>query len=227
MRGKAILLVEDEPSIQKLVGQLLRAEGCRVAVSRTLSAARAELGKRTKPDLLILDRRLPDGDGLDLCRELKTCGFAPPILFLSSKSGTTDKVLGLKMGGDDYLAKPFEADELLARVEAILRRSSRGGQKETALSFAGITVDPEKHRCLCGGREVKLAPKEFELLSLFLSMPGKVLSKEFLSRRIWGHDFIDTSRAIEMSIRRLRAGLGPKAGAIETVKGYGFKLEKQ
>ncbi|NLO91926.1 MAG: response regulator transcription factor [Elusimicrobia bacterium] len=229
MKKKSVFLLEDDPAIQRLIQQILVKEGYRAHVNKTLESARRTI-RQCRPDLIILDRRLPDGDGLEFCRDLKNLLPAPlpPVLFLTSKNSTTDKVLGIKMGGDDYLTKPFQVDELLARIEALLRRSgSQDAAPPPVLSHAGIELDSEKHSCIADGREKGLWPKEFELLRLFLSKPGKVISKEFISREIWGHDFIDTSRAIEMTVRRLKNKLGSKGALLVTVKGYGFKLEAE
>lgn len=227
MKKKSIFLLEDDPAIQRLIHQILVKEGYRTHVCKTLAAGREEI-RVFAPDLVILDRRLPDGDGLEFCRDLKTLlpQPLPPVLFLTSKNSTTDKVLGLKMGGDDYLTKPFQVDELLARIEALLRRSgSFEAPPPPRLSCGGIELDSEKHTCIVDNQEKGLWPKEFELLRLFLSKPGRVISKEFISREVWGHDFIDTSRAIEMTVRRLKNKLGRRGVQLQTVKGYGFKFD--
>ncbi|MFA6584597.1 MAG: response regulator transcription factor [Elusimicrobiaceae bacterium] len=220
-----VLLLEDDPTIAHLIGQILEKEAYVVKKAKNIKLAQ-KLLEEHPPDIVIADRRLPDGDGLDFCRELKsrheTSGI--PIMFLTSKDSTTDKVLGLKMGGDDYLTKPFQVDELLARVEVLLRRFAPEEKTNPILVHGGIELDPEKHTCRCEAKDLALWPKEFELLKIFLSKPGKVISKEFLSQHIWGHDFISRSRAIEMSVRRLKAKLGPKGYFIKTVKGYGYKL---
>lgn len=224
MKKHTILLVEDEAAISRLIDQILTKEGYLVKKAATLKAAQTMLTKPS-PNLIIMDRRLPDGDGLDFCRvvknERKTASI--PVMFLTSKGSTADKVTGLKMGGDDYLTKPFQVDELLARVEVLLRRSAPP-PATTALSVGGIELDVENHICTADGAEVKLWPKEFELLQIFLTRPGKVISKEFLSQQIWGHDFISTSRAVEMSVHRLKLKLKKKGDLLHTVKGYGFKL---
>lgn len=224
MKKHTILLVEDEAAISRLIDQILTKEGYLVKKAATLKTAQTMLTKPA-PDLIIMDRRLPDGDGLDFCRivksERKTASI--PVMFLTSKGSTADKVTGLKMGGDDYLTKPFQVDELLARVEVLLRRSAPP-PATTALSAGGIELDVENHICMSDGVEVKLWPKEFELLQIFLTRPGKVISKEFLSQQIWGHDFISTSRAVEMSVHRLKLKLKKKGDLLHTVKGYGFKL---
>ena len=227
MKKYHLLIVEDDPSIQRLLVQTLDKEGYKPSKAKTLGEARALL-RLHAPDLIILDRRLPDGDGLELCHELKTAPATAqtPILFLTSKNSTADKVVGLKMGADDYLTKPFDLDELLARVEALLRRSSPP-EATTVYEYAGITLNTAQHQCIVTGKAVTLWPKEFELLKLFLSRPGHVLSKEFISMQIWGHEFIDTSRAIEMSVRRLRQRLGSKGKYLQTIKGYGFLLAEK
>ncbi|MFA5160807.1 MAG: response regulator transcription factor [Elusimicrobiales bacterium] len=227
MNKRLILVVEDDPAICRLIAQTLEKEGYRARKAKTIGEARDSV-RNSRPDMIILDRRLPDGDGLELCRALKTGSDAlpAPILFLTSKNSTSDKVVGLKMGADDYLTKPFELDEMLARVEALMRRSGPREQSDRH-EYAGIALDAEQHQCIVDGKWVRLWPKEFELLKLFLSKPGKVLSKEHICRRIWGHDFIDTSRAVEMSVRRLRARLGPGGWMIKTVKGYGFMLSSE
>lgn len=228
MNHKKIFLLEDDPIIQRLIVQILEKEGYKVRACKTIASAAVEVVKFV-PDLLILDRRLPDGDSIELCRLLKGARdvMPSPVMFLTSKNSTSDKVLGLKMGADDYLTKPFEVDELLARVEVLLRRNAApvplGGA--APLVLGGIRLEVDKHLCTVDGKEIVLWPKEFELLKLFISRPDKVISKDFLSQHVWGHDFIDTSRAIEMSVRRLRSKLGRKHGSLlKTVKGYGFKL---
>lgn len=225
MKKRTILVVEDETAISRLIDQILTKEGYNVRKAHSLKTAQPGLTK-PMPDLVIMDRRLPDGDGLELCRQIKNDPklAAIPVMFLTSKGSTADKVTGLKMGGDDYLTKTFQVDELLARVEVLLRRAAPPAPQTSELSFAGITLDAEKHVCTAGGTEIKLWPKEFELMQIFLSRPGKVISKEFLSQQIWGHDFISTSRAVEMSVHRLKTKLGPKGDLLRTVKGYGFKL---
>lgn len=224
-----VLLVEDDAQTQQLIRQILETEGYRVRVAPSLFRAQGEV-QRHAPDLIILDRRLPDGDGIAFCRQLKAAEAtrALPILFLTAKSSTSDRVLGLKLGGDDYLVKPFQVEELVARVEALFRRVQADGEAPAGkvLSVHGIELDLDRHLCTVGGRAVRLWPKEFELLQMFLERPGRLLSKEFLSERVWGHEFLVSSRAIETAVQRLRHKLGSKGKLIETVKGYGFKLQE-
>ncbi len=229
MSRAKILIIEDDAATQRLVVKILEKEGYRILAADSLWKAKNNLA-RFMPDLILLDRRLPDGDGLDFCREVKseerTKGL--PVIFLTSKDSVMDKVVGLKMGGDDYLTKPFQAEELLARIEALLRRTKpESASQVKVLQAHGITLDLDRHQCSESRRIVDLWPKEFELLQVFMEKPGRLLSKEFLSERVWGHEFFPTSRAIEISIQRLRKKLGPKGDCIETVKGYGFKLQEE
>jgi DNA-binding response OmpR family regulator len=224
-----VLIVEDDAKTSGLISELLGQEGYQVQTASSLFMAQGRLRQR-QPDLVILDRRLPDGDGCDFCRQLKAdpSTKAIPVLFLTSKSSTTDKVVGLKIGGDDYLAKPFDLEELLARVEALLRRASREPDDVAkVLENGGVQLDLGRHLCTAGGKKVALWPMEFELLQAFLERPGRLLSKEFLSERVWGHELLTNSRAIETSIQRLRRKLGPRGRNIETVKGFGFRWQDE
>lgn len=183
---------------------------------------------RSLPDLIVLDRKLPDGDGLGFCRTIKSAERTQriPILFLTAKDRAVDRLIDLKIGGDDFLVKPFESEELLVRIEALLQRTQREIPNEVnALLVDSIAVDLDKHECRVGKERIRLWPQEFELLKLFLERPGRLLSKEFLSERIWGHDFFPSSRAIDTAVQRLRRRLGSKGKLIETVKGYGYKLQ--
>ena len=229
MSRARILVVEDDPRVQTLLCQLLGKEGYATRSADTLFKARGQL-HRNSPDLVLLDRKLPDGDGLDLCRAIKSSEPTQriPVLFLTAKDSTVERVVGLKIGGDDYLVKPFQSEELLARIEVLLRRTR--GEVEPAerlLSVHGVTMDLDKHECRLGAARIRLWPKEFEMLKVFLERPGRLLSKEFLSERIWGHDFFSSSRAIDTSVQRLRRRLGSKGHVIETIKGYGYKMQAQ
>jgi DNA-binding response OmpR family regulator len=223
-----ILLLEDDAKTAELVSEILRKEGYLVQLAASLFSARGKIA-RSLPNLVIVDRRLPDGDGCDFCRDLRAeeRTRSIPVLFLTSKTSTTDKVVGLKMGGDDYLTKPFDIAELLARVEALLRRTRRESEpsRPAMLKGRGVSLDLDRHVCLAGKRRIDLWPKEFELLQVFLERPGRLLSKEFLSERVWGHELFMNSRAIETAIQRLRRKLGPSGRAIETVKGFGFRYQ--
>jgi DNA-binding response OmpR family regulator len=229
-KTRRVLVVEDDAKTADLVSAVLQKEGYQVHLAASLFAAQGQM-RRHPPDLVILDRRLPDGDGCGFCRDLKADDRtkAIPVLFLTSKTSTTDKVVGLKIGGDDYLAKPFDIEELLARVEALLRRAARepSAASGLVLKARGITLDLDQHQCRADKRRVELWPGEFELLRTFLERPGRMLSKEFLSERVWGHELFTNSRAIDTAIQRLRRKLGPRGREIETVTGYGFRLRDE
>jgi DNA-binding response OmpR family regulator len=229
MNRAFVFIVEDDPKIKRLVCQTLEKEGFQVKSAGSLFRARNEIC-RNLPDLIILDRGLPDGDGADFCQELRTSERTKHIavLFLTVKRGLTDRITGLKIGGDDYLSKPFRLEELVARVEAILRRVKRDIKYvPKVFKTKGIMLDIDKHECRVGEKAVKLWPKEFELLQTFLERQGRVLSREFLSERVWDWGYLESSHTIDTTVQRLRKKLGKRADLIETVKGYGFRIKDE
>jgi len=221
----AILVVEDDARTQEVLAQALSAEGYAVRPAPSLFRARGEVARRL-PDLVLLDRELPDGNGQDFCRELKaserTRGV--PVIFLTRRAGPADQVVGLKLGADDYVPKPFQPEVLLARVEALLRRTRAAPEPAARLAVPGVELDLEGHECRAGGKAVRLWPKEFELLRVFLEKPGRLLRRDFICERVWGHAYPGGTRAIDVAIQRLRRKLGKAGERIETVKGYGWKL---
>jgi DNA-binding response OmpR family regulator len=226
MNAPQVLIVEDDPKTQDLICRILSGEGYRTRSTPSIFGATSEV-HRLLPDLIILDRRLSDGDGLELCRQLRALERTRylPILFLTSKNTAIDRVLGLKIGGDDYLSKPFHSEELLARVEALMRRSRAPEEPpQRTLSAHGILLDLDRHECRVKNKVVDLWPKEFELLKILMERAGRLLSKEFLSERIWAHEAFASSRAIDTAVQRLRRKLGPCGDCLETVKGYGYRL---
>jgi DNA-binding response OmpR family regulator len=223
-----ILIVDDDVKILDLIRQTMKKEGYEVKTAPSLSDAR-KLLKAKIPDIIILDRMLPDGDGLQFCNEIRKGGGTKniPILFLTAKAGGADRVIGLKMGGDDYLPKPFLLEELLARIEVILRRSALpAGKKKPILRMEGVVLDLDKHECQVGGVKIDLWPKEFKLLQLFMDNPSRSLSKEFIAKSIWSTDIDNMvgSRAMDVTIQRLRSKLGKWGNLIKTVRGYGFSF---
>lgn len=224
-RRPRALVVEDEPSVRGLLAEILEAEGFRVASAASLSGARRAL-EGGAPALVVVDRRLPDGDGLELCGALRAASPTRhvPVLVVSARGGVVDRVAGLRGGADDYLAKPFNADELSARARALARRAFA---EDAPLACGPIRLDPGRHECRVGGREVELWPTEFELLRTFLERPGRLLSREFLCERVWGHAALPSSRAVETAVQRLRRRLGEAGGFLETVRGYGFRLRER
>jgi DNA-binding response OmpR family regulator len=226
MDKKKVLLVEDDSNTVRFVKKILESEGYDLHIAGTLKQARNNISK-TVPNLIILDRHLPDGDGLELCREIRLDGRTKkvPMLFLTAKGSISDKIAGFKIGGDDYLTKPFHIEELLARIDAMLRRTEKTAEPSVGiLKTKGIILDISSHECKVNGTPVSLWPKEFELLKVLIERKGKVLNKSFLGEYVWDKDSFTDSRAIEITVQRLRKKLGKRGNIIETVKGYGFKL---
>lgn len=223
-RRPCVLVVEDEPAVRGLLTELLEAEGFRVEAAGTLDGARRAL-EEAPWDLVVLDRGLPDGDGLELCRSLRAneATRTLPVLVVSARMRVEERVVGLRGGADDYLGKPFHPAELAARARALTRRWPRA---EGPMASGSIRLDPDRHECAVGGRAVGLWPTEFELLRAFLERPGRVLTRDFLSERVWGHTAVPSSRAVETAVQRLRRRLGAEGRRLETVRGYGFRLRE-
>jgi two-component system response regulator RegX3 len=224
-----ILVVDDEESILQFVSYNLRKEGYAVTVApdgdRALALATAD-----PFDLVILDIMLPGTDGYEVCRRLREAGDTP-VLFLSARDTELDKVVGLELGGDDYLAKPFGVRELIARVKALLRRSGQratSSQRDDApLEAAGIVLDEGSHVALFGQTEIDLTPREFELLACLMRHAGRVLSREQLLREAWGWQYVVETKTVDTHIKRLRdklAAAGVDPLAVETVRGYGYRI---
>jgi phosphate regulon transcriptional regulator PhoB len=225
--AREVLVVEDEPDIRRLVVLHLERDGfrCRTAANG-LDALRE--AKANVPDLVVLDLMLPGIDGLEVCRRLRsdasTAGV--PIIMLTAKSDEVDRVVGLEVGADDYVAKPFSPKELVARVRAVLRRS-RPEHPTRVLAVGPVTLDPERHAVTLGGRALPLTPKEFDLLQALLEAAGRVLSREYLLNHVWGYARADEieSRTVDVHVRRLRAKLGDAGSRIATVKSVGYRFE--
>ena len=225
---KRILVVDDENSITEFVGYALRKEGYDVDVFENgedaLSAAR-----QNTYDLFVLDIMLPGMDGYELCRRLRSITSAP-VLFLSARDTELDKVVGLEIGGDDYLAKPFGVRELIARVHALLRRGAGDyGFGSKAITAGGITLDEDAHVAKGDKGALDLTPREFELLASLMKNAGKVVSREELLREAWGWEYLTETKTVDTHIKRLRdkieqAGYDP--GLVETVRGYGYRFRQ-
>ncbi|MBI3628248.1 MAG: response regulator transcription factor [Candidatus Rokubacteria bacterium] len=224
-----VLIVEDEPDIRRLVVLTLEREGFRCRAAATGTEALREV-KAKVPDLVVLDLMLPEVDGLEVCRRLRAdrVTSALPIIMLTAKADEVDRVVGLEMGADDYLVKPFSPRELAARARALLRRVR---QRETprALSVGTLTLDADRHLVTAGGQAVPLTPKEFDLLQALLESAGRVLSREQLLARVWGYARADEieSRTVDVHVRRLRAKLGAEGRRIATLKGVGYRFEAE
>ena len=225
--AREVLVVEDEPDIRRLVVLHLERDGFRCRTATSGSDALREV-KTALPDLVVLDLMLPELDGLEVCRRLRgdTSTASVPIIMLTAKSDEVDRIVGLEVGADDYVGKPFSPKELVARVRAVLRRA-RPEQVATVLSVGPITLDAARHAVSLDGRPLLLTPKEFDLLQALLEAAGRVLSREFLLNRVWGYARADEieSRTVDVHVRRLRAKLGDAGNRIATVKSVGYRFE--
>ena len=226
---KEILVIEDEPQLARLVEMHLRDAGCRVEVALTGAEGLAKAKKR-RFDLLVLDLMLPDMDGLDVCRELRTQQNYMPILILTARSGEVDRVLGLELGADDYLTKPFSVRELVARVKAILRRVDRMAEEKSeleSLNFEDLTIDRGKRRVAINGHGVRLTAKEYDLLVQFARNPGRVYTRSQLLDLVWGYGEGTYEHTVNSHINRLRAKIEDDPSQprfIRTVWGVGYRF---
>ena len=225
-----VLVVEDEPDIRDLIVLHLAREGfrCRTAANGVDALAEA---RRAPPDLLVLDLMLPGLGGLEVCRRLRAdpATAALPIIMLTAKADEVDRVVGLEVGADDYVVKPFSPKELVARVRAVLRRAQATGPGGGPVLRAGaLTLDPGRHEVVVDARPLALTPKEFDLLQALMESGGRVLSREQLLTRVWGYAHADEieSRTVDVHVRRLRAKLGDEGRRIATVTGVGYRLER-
>ena len=222
-----VLVVEDEPDIRDLLAFHLEREGFQVTRATTGPEALRQL-RVAPPDLVILDLMLPEMDGLEVCRRLRAdpATAALPVIMLTAKGDEVDRVVGLEMGADDYVVKPFSPKEMLARVRAVLRRA-RTAVSGAPLAAGGISLDGGRHQVMVSERPLTLTPKEFDLLRALLEARGRVLSREFLLDRVWGYARAGEieSRTVDVHVRRLRAKLGPEGERILTVKNVGYRLD--
>ena len=224
-----ILVVDDEPSITEFVGYALKKEGFAPDVVDNGEDALA-MAQKNDYDLFVLDIMLPGMDGYELCRRLRAKTSAP-VLFLSARDTELDKVVGLEIGGDDYLAKPFGVRELIARVRALLRRSQGNemvGANNHAITASGITLDEDAHTATGPAGNIDLTPREFELMACLMKNAGKVVSREELLRDAWGWEYLTETKTVDTHIKRLRdkieqAGYDP--GLVETVRGYVYRFK--
>jgi phosphate regulon transcriptional regulator PhoB len=222
-----VLIVEDEPDIRELVVHHLRREGYQVSAASSGEEALRQV-QAAPPDLVILDLMMPAMDGLEVCRRLRQdpATASLPIVMLTAKGDEVDRVLGLEIGADDYVVKPFSPKELLARVRAVLRRS-RPAPSAAPLRLGELVIDLGTHTASVGGLALALTPKEFDLLRALVEARGRVLSREFLLDRVWGYSRASEieSRTVDVHVRRLRVKLGPEGRRILTVKSVGYRLD--
>lgn len=224
-----ILIVDDEPSITEFVSYAMQKEGYTTEVASNGEEALEKIESQHF-DLFILDIMLPGIDGYELCRRIRA-KLTTPILFLSARDTELNKVVGLELGADDYLAKPFGVRELMARTRALLRRSQGIDPTQTSaeITASGITLNEDTHEARGSEGSIDLTPREFELLACLMRNAGKVVSREDLLRDAWGWEFITETKTVDTHIKRLRdkieqAGYDPKL--VETVRGYGYRFKK-
>ena len=223
---QTIMVVDDDPNIAQLVKLYLEKEGFEVTVETRGDDAVAAFQKNP-PSLMLLDIMLPGMDGLQVCRAIRQISTIP-IIMLSAKDETFDKVLGLELGADDYVTKPFEGKELVARVKAVLRRSSPGDSEKDTLSFPGLTISLEKYEVHYQGKLLEMPPKELEVLYFLAAHQNRVFTREQLLEQVWGFDFFGDSRTVDVHIKRLREKLQDSEALgwqIRTVWGVGYKFE--
>ncbi len=224
MSSELILLVDDEPSIIQLARMYFERDGFRVQSAEDGEAA-LEAVTKFHPALIVLDLMLPKLDGFEVCRKLRSRGDQTPIIMLTAREEDIDKILGLELGADDYLTKPFNPRELIARVKAILRRSDN--QKQAAdkpLQRGDLTIDPASREVRLASRTLDLRTQEFDLLLTLAEQPGRVFTREQLLKLAWGFDFYGQTRTVDVHIAHLRKKMDSGSVKIETVTGVGYKL---
>ncbi|ASA25236.1 response regulator transcription factor [Paenibacillus donghaensis] len=222
--GKKILVVDDEPGIVHAIAYALRREGYEVETARDGEEA-LERVRSFRPDALVLDVMMPKLSGYDVCRKLENRDDIG-IILLTVKNDIVDKIVGLELGADDYMTKPFEIRELLARVKALLRRldKSAGESKPELIEYGGLQIHPERRSVLLEGKPLEFTPKEFDLLLLLLSHPQRVYMREELLEQVWEMDYAGGTRTVDIHIQRLRKKLGePYQHMLQTVYGVGYK----
>lgn len=225
--AKKVLVVEDERDILELVKLYLEKEGFRTITATTGPEALSRTAEE-KPDLLILDLMLPEIDGLEVCKRLRSSPDTAllPIIMLTAKAEESDTVIGLELGADDYVTKPFSPKALVARVKALFRRVGRNGQNgRTVQQYGPLLMDLTRHEVKFHRKDVPLTAKEFGLLEHFLRNPGRVLTREVLLNQVWGYDYFGTTRTVDVHVRRLKQKIPLLEDAILSVKSLGYKLK--
>ena len=223
MAGERVLVVDDEANIVELVRLYLEREGFHVDAASDGETA-LERAEANEPRLIILDLMLPEVDGFEVCRRLRARSDVP-IIMLTARDEDVDKIVGLELGADDYLTKPFNPRELVARAKAILRRAGRATQAEgKPLTLGDVIIDPARREVLAAGAPVRLRAKEFDLLLAFAEHRGIVLTRDQLLNLVWGYDFYGETRTVDVHVAHLRRCLERSSVRIETVTGVGYKL---
>ena len=225
MSSGRLLLVDDEENLRSMLQAALRHNGFEV---HPVATGRDALDgvRSVRPDLVVLDVMLPDVDGFEVCRRMRAAGDSTPVLFLTARDGTEDKVRGLTTGGDDYLVKPFSLEELVARIGAVLRRSG-ATRPGSVVEFAGLRIDDDAHRVTLHGEQLTLSPTEYNLLHFLLVNHGRVLSKAQILDHVWNYDFRGDDNIVESYISYLRRKVDTvEPRLIHTLRGVGYVLRK-
>jgi len=228
MTNQLIAVVDDEPDILELVSLHLKRSNFRVSGFGEAESLYRFLGKEL-PDLIVLDLMLPDVDGFEICKYLRGQGrfSSIPIIMLTAKTEETDKIVGLELGADDYVTKPFSPRELVARVRAVLRRQGKKDQEVRKMVISGlVTIDIDKHEVEVEGRKIALTATEFRILQLLASRQGRIQSRDQVLSFLWGEEKCVIDRTVDVHIRHLREKLGNASGIIKNVRGVGYRIEE-
>lgn len=228
MLKKRALVVDDEVDIRNLLEAILTKEGFTTLTASTAEEAMRKIAS-SKPDIIILDLQLPDKDGFEVCKQIRHDPATKhiPIIMLTVQAMDSYKITGLEIGADDYVVKPFNQSELLARIKAVLRRHTERDEKEVRLTDSALVLDLNKHTVTIRGEAVDLSPKEFDMLCLFLKKKGKVLSRQSLSEIVWGQEYFGSTRTVDVHIGRLRKKLAEYGDKIETVERLGYRYKEK
>src|SRR5205814_1347536 len=226
MASTTILIIDDEQDVIDLLTLHLRKAGYALSTA-TDGATGLRMAREEAPALIILDLMLPKMPGLEICKVLKTDAATRgiPVLMLTAKAEEIDRIVGLEFGADDYVTKPFSPRELVLRVNAILRRGKSEAAEEK-LSIGQITLDPGRHQVSVAGRSVRLTSVEYKLLSMLMRRQGRVQERDRLLNEVWGYESLIDTRTVDTHVRRLRKKLGKASGAIETVRGFGYRIRE-
>lgn len=225
--SRVIYAVDDDNHIRELLDYSLTQEGFSVMTFASGDALYQAI-KEQQPDLILLDVMLPNDNGFEICRKLRMMKVELPIIMLTAKSEEIDKILGLEIGADDFITKPFSVRELIARINARLRNSNASGKKEESIiRFHDIEIHADRYEVYKNGKQIEMTLKEYELLKLLCENKGRVLTRDYILSRIWGYDYIGESRTIDVHIRQIRKRLEDENETyIETVRGIGYKAKE-
>ncbi|RLJ09445.1 MAG: DNA-binding response regulator [Candidatus Aenigmatarchaeota archaeon] len=224
MSKKKILIVDDEKDIRDILKYNLTKHGYEVIEAPDGDAA-LELLQEGKIDLIILDIMMPGKDGYEVCREIRESGNKVPIIFLTAKNTEFDEVLGLELGADDYVKKPFSINSLISRIKSIFRRVEDSTRKKKTIKYSGLEINYDNYEVKIDGKIIEFPKKEFELLAFLASNPNKVYPREYLLEKVWKEDTIVIDRTIDVHIGRIRKKLGPYKDMIQTIIGVGYKFK--